>query len=62
MRKKQSKESLSLIKDLRTRLFKAAAEIDQGDDILFDCKGSANPYEQMYDRHGVSDKRSRRQR
>lgn len=61
MRNKSPEDSSVQIKDLRARLFKAAVEIDLGDDILRDSKGSASPYEQMYDRHGVSSKRPRRQ-
>lgn len=62
MRKKSSKDSRMQIRSLRVRLFEAAADIDHGDDVVFDCKGPSNPYEQLYDRHGVSDQRPRRHR
>ncbi len=62
MTTKASVDSAVLISSLRDRLFKAAAEIDAGDDTLSDCKGSASPYEQMYDLYGVSNKRPRRDR
>jgi hypothetical protein len=48
------------IKVLQARLFKASAELDEGKAVVFDSRGPANPYEKMYDRHGVSPDRRRR--
>lgn len=48
------------VKALQSRLFEAAAGIDEGNAIVFDCRGPANPYEKMYDRHGLNPNRPRR--
>ena len=58
---KESTQDISdQVKQLQNRLFKAATELDEGKAIVFDSRGPTNPYEKMYDRHGVSPNRPRR--
>jgi len=61
MNKNHFDRNTKLMHRLRDRLLKAASEIDAGCNIRTDSKGPESPYEQMYDRYGVSVRRQRRQ-